>query len=181
MNCTKLKPAPSSGEGATLAFSEAGIPNVINILLKRFLLSILQKYIVKESIILFPKPIAVQNFIIVNYMSALSLSPHKFSNIYGRKADIVKLQWRPVARMGGRAFSMWIKGSNRWAENFKLGQDTKQYFWFVSQVYRNWFTLDSAFNDIFTIQLGRFGIWKYNGWQGNKVNTDSRVDTCYFS
>jgi hypothetical protein len=56
------------------------------------LLSILQKYIVKESIILFPKPIAVQNFIIVNYMSALSLSPHKFSNIYGRKADIVKLQ-----------------------------------------------------------------------------------------
>ena len=30
VNSTKLKPAPSSGEGATLALSEVGISNVMN-------------------------------------------------------------------------------------------------------------------------------------------------------
>ena len=36
VDSTKQKPAPSSGEGATLVLSEVGIPNVINFLLKCF-------------------------------------------------------------------------------------------------------------------------------------------------
>jgi 3-isopropylmalate dehydratase small subunit len=36
VNCTKLKSAPSSGEGATLALSEVGISNVMNFSLKFF-------------------------------------------------------------------------------------------------------------------------------------------------
>jgi hypothetical protein len=36
VNCTKLKPAPSSGEGATPELSEEGISNVMNFSLKFF-------------------------------------------------------------------------------------------------------------------------------------------------
>jgi len=64
VNCIKLKPAPSFGEGATLALSEVGIQNV-----KKFftqvvlLLSILQIY--RVSIKSFPdyKHLLQENYV----------------------------------------------------------------------------------------------------------------------
>jgi hypothetical protein len=62
---------------------------------------------------------------------------------------------------------------------FKLSKDT--IVGFVWQTDRTWFTPDSAFDNIFTFQLGCFGIWKYSSRQGKKVSTEAQVDTCYFS